>query len=194
MNVFPDSAVVTVDCRLPVGWTERRVTAEIEAALAGVDARWRLEYLGTIEGNASPADTPMRRAVDAVMTRLMPGARVVPLHCAGFTDSNWFRAAFPDIVAYNFAPFVVDDVQATAPRFHNADERINVRDLAFQSLFAYELVKELLAQVPRRPRDSPARVTGIVRALCRALEGRGFEPATRTWRWLCTTNGWRDST
>ena len=145
MNVFPDSAVVTVDCRLPVGWTERRVTAEIEAALAGVDARWRLEYLGTIEGNASPADTPMRRAVDAVMTRLMPGARVVPLHCAGFTDSNWFRAAFPDIVAYNFAPFVVDDVQATAPRFHNADERINVRDLAFQSLFAYELVKELLA-------------------------------------------------
>ena len=145
VNVFPDSAVVTVDCRLPVGWTERRVTAEIEAALAGVDARWRLEYLGTIEGNASPADTPMRRAVDAVMTRLMPGARVVPLHCAGFTDSNWFRAAFPDIVAYNFAPFVVDDVQATAPRFHNADERINVRDLAFQSLFAYELVKELLA-------------------------------------------------
>jgi acetylornithine deacetylase/succinyl-diaminopimelate desuccinylase-like protein len=144
VNVFPDSAVVTVDCRLPVGWTEERVVAEIEAALAGVDARWRLEFLGTIEGNASPADTPLRRAVDAVMTRLVPGARVVPLHCAGFTDSNWFRAAFPDVIAYNFAPFVVDDVQATAPRFHNVDERIDVRDLAFQSLFAYELVKELL--------------------------------------------------
>ena len=144
VNVFPESAVVTVDCRMPVGWDEERVAAEIETALAGVDARWSIEWLGTIEGNASPADTPMRSAITAVVSRLVPGARVVALHSAGFTDANWFRAAFPGIVAYNFAPYLVDDVAATSPRYHNVDERIAVRDLAFQSVFAYELVRELL--------------------------------------------------
>jgi len=144
VNVFPDSAVVTVDCRMPVGWDEQRVAAEIETALAGVDARWSIEWIGTIEGNASPADTPMRAAITSVVSRLVPGARVVALHSAGFTDANWFRAAFPDIVAYNFAPYLVDDVAATSPLYHNVDERIAVRDLAFQSVFAYELVRELL--------------------------------------------------
>ena len=144
VNVFPDSAVVTVDCRMPVGWNEERVAAEIETALAGVDACWRLEWIGTVEGNASPDDSPLRHAVEGVMARLVPGARVVPLHCAGFTDSNFFRAAFPDIVAYNFAPFVVDDVETISSLFHNVDERISLSDLAFQSIFAYELVRELL--------------------------------------------------
>ncbi len=78
------------------------------------------------------------------MARLVPGSQVVPIHSVGFTDSNWFRAAFPDVVAYNFAPFLVDDGEAVTPLFHNVDERISVRDLAFQSVFAYELVKELL--------------------------------------------------
>jgi acetylornithine deacetylase/succinyl-diaminopimelate desuccinylase-like protein len=144
VNVFPQSATVTVDCRMPVGWTQDQVAAEVEAALAAVDARWKIEWLGTIAGNASPADTPLQRAIVAVMARLVPGSQVVPIHSVGFTDANWFRAAFPDVVAYNFAPFLVDDGEAVTPLFHNVDERISVRDLAFQSVFAYELVKELL--------------------------------------------------
>ena len=145
VNVFPGSVVLTVDCRMPVGWTEERVAAEVATALDGVDARWELSFVGTVEGNASPADTPLRDAITAVMARLVPGSRVVPVHSVGFTDSNWFRAAFPGTVAYNFAPFLVDDGAAVSPLFHNVDERINVRDLAFQSVFAFELVKELLA-------------------------------------------------
>ncbi len=144
VNVYPGSVVVTVDCRMPVGWNEERVAAEVAAALAGVEARWELSFLGTIEGNASPADSPLREAVTAVMARLVPGSHIVPLHSVGFTDSNWFRAAFPDVVAYNFAPFLVDDGAAVSPRFHSVDERIAVRDLAFQSVFAFELVRELL--------------------------------------------------
>ena len=145
VNVYPQRAVVTVDCRMPVGWTEDRVRGEIERALASVDARWELEFVGTVEGNASPVDTPYLAAISGVMQRLVPGASVVPVHSVGFTDSNWFRAAFPGVVAYNFAPFVVDDSAAVAGLFHNVDERIAVADLTFQSLFAYELVRELLA-------------------------------------------------
>jgi acetylornithine deacetylase/succinyl-diaminopimelate desuccinylase-like protein len=128
----------------PVGWNDERVATEVATALAGAEARWELSFVGTVEANASPADSPLRDAVTAVMARLVPGSHVVPLHSVGFTDSNWSRAAFPDVVAYNFAPFLVDDGAAVSPRLHNVDERIAVRDLAFQSVFAFELVKELL--------------------------------------------------
>ncbi len=127
VNVFPQRAEVTVDCRMPVGWRQDQVLAEIECALAGVDARWEIEFIGTVYGNASPSESPLRDAVTAVMGRLVPGSRIVPIHSAGFTDSNWFRTQFPDIVAYNFAPFVVDDADAVSPLFHNVDERINVQ-------------------------------------------------------------------
>ena len=65
-------------------------------------------------------------------------------HCVGFTDSNWFRVAFPDVVAYGLGPYLVEDGPTVVDRYHNVDERIHVKDLAFQTLFAEELVRELL--------------------------------------------------
>jgi acetylornithine deacetylase/succinyl-diaminopimelate desuccinylase-like protein len=145
VNVFPQQTVVTVDCRMPVGWTEERVLTEIHDALAGVDATFDIEFIGTVSGNASPGETRFAEAIATVMGRLVPDSAVVPIHSVGFTDSNWFRAAFPEVVAYNFAPFVVDSSEKVTPLFHNVDERIAVGDLTFQSLFAYELARELLA-------------------------------------------------
>ena len=75
---------------------------------------------------------------------MVPGARVVPVHCVGFTDSNWFRAAFTDIVAYGYGPYLVEEGETVTSRYHNVDERIHVRDLAFQTIFAENLVRELL--------------------------------------------------
>ena len=68
--------------------------------------------------------------------RHVPGAELANSHSVGFTDSNWFRAAYPDMVAYNFAPHLVEGYDEVTPRYHNVDERILVRDLAFQALFA----------------------------------------------------------
>ena len=75
----------------------------------------------------------------------MPEAQLANSHSVGFTDSNWFRAAFPDTVAYNFAPHLVEGYDEVTPRYHNVDERILVRDLAFQALFAERVALELLS-------------------------------------------------
>ena len=74
----------------------------------------------------------------------MPEAQLANSHSVGFTDSNWFRAAFPDTVAYNFAPHLVEEYDEVTPRYHNVDERILIRDLAFQALFAERVARELL--------------------------------------------------
>ena len=33
-----------------------------------------------------------------------PGAGTVPVLLPGYSDSSWFRAAFPELVAYGFFP------------------------------------------------------------------------------------------
>jgi len=144
VNVYPTRVELCVDCRILAGHGEDQVEAEVRTALAGVDATWELEWIGVIRGNASPYPTPLADAIRTVLRRHVPGAELANSHSVGFTDSNWFRAAYPDTVAYNFAPHVEESYDEVTGRYHNVDERILVRDLAFQALFAERLAMELL--------------------------------------------------
>lgn len=144
VNVYPTCVELSVDCRTLAGHDEDEVEAEVRAALAGVDAQWELQWIGVIRGNASRYPTPLSEAIRTVLERHVPGAELADSHAAGFTDSNWFRAAYPDTVAYNFAPHVEESYAEVTGRYHNVDERIRVRDLAFQALFAERLALELL--------------------------------------------------
>ena len=60
----------------------------------------------------------------------------------GFTDSHWFRVAFPDCVAYGFFPQRHQTLYESWPLMHSADERLDVRDLGFAT--------ECFADLPRR--------------------------------------------
>src|SRR5450759_641364 len=117
---------------------------EVAAALDGVEAEWDLEWIGVIRGNASPYPTALSEAIRTVLQRHVPEAELANSHSVGFTDSNWFRAAYPEILAYNFAPHIVESYDEVTTRYHNVDERILVRDLAFQALFAERVALELL--------------------------------------------------
>ena len=68
----------------------------------------------------------------------------MPVILPGFSDSRWFRAAFPDCVAYGFFPQRHQSLLEAAPLVHNADERIDVRDLGFAASFYADLARELL--------------------------------------------------
>ena len=144
VNVYPTRVELSVDCRMLAGHDEDEVEAEVRAALAGVEAEWDLEWIGVTRGNASPYPTPLADAIRTVLERHVPAAQIANSHCVGFTDSNWFRAAYPEVVAYNFAPHIVESYEAVTMRYHNVDERIHVRDLGFQALFAERVALELL--------------------------------------------------
>jgi acetylornithine deacetylase/succinyl-diaminopimelate desuccinylase-like protein len=144
VNVYPTRVELSVDCRMLAGHDEDEVEAEVRAALAGVEAEWDLEWIGVIRGNASPYPTALSEAIRTVLQRHVPEAELANSHSVGFTDSNWFRAAYPEILAYNFAPHIVESYDEVTTRYHNVDERILVRDLAFQALFAERVALELL--------------------------------------------------
>ena len=63
----------------------------------------------------------------------------------GFSDSRWFREAFPDCVAYGFFPQRSMDLFEVMPLVHGADERIPVEDLGLAARAYRHLTLELLA-------------------------------------------------
>ena len=146
VNVFPTRVVLGVDCRMLAGHDEGEVEAAVRAALDGVDAEWELEWINVVRGNSSPYPTPLSEADANRAAAPCAGRRVGNTHCVGFTDSRWLRAAFPEVVAYNFDPHVEESYADVWARAHNVDERILVADLAFEAFFAEQVALELLQQ------------------------------------------------
>ncbi len=125
-NVIPGRCEVTVDCRLLPGQTEGEAEALLRDWL-GSDS-YDLEWCDGRGGTRSALDTELWSAVERFVAQLEPGARLVPICVAGFTDSHWLRAAF-GTVAYGFFPMRTMSAELAARLIHSADERIPVADV-----------------------------------------------------------------
>jgi acetylornithine deacetylase/succinyl-diaminopimelate desuccinylase-like protein len=144
INVIPARAQVRVDCRVPPGMGED-VALKRAREVLGEDG-YELEFTEAVVGNRSPVDSALMDAISGWVTEHDPGGETVPTVLPAFTDSRWFRAAFPECVAYGFFPQRHQTVYETWPLMHAADERIDVRDLGFAAAFFYDLPGRLLAR------------------------------------------------
>jgi len=141
INVVPSIAELRVDCRAPAGMDGATVTERLGEAL-GDDVE--IEWIEQVIGNRSPVESPLMDAVRAWVGEADPGAEAVPTVLPAFTDSRWWRHAFPDCVAYGFFPQRHQTLYDAWPLIHGADERIDVRDLGFAVDFYVQLPKRLL--------------------------------------------------
>ena len=146
INVIPSQAELQVDCRVPPGQGEEHARERIRAAL-GTDDGYELAFFDDeqVIGNRSPIDTPLMDHIRDFISAEDPGATVVPTALPGFTDSRWWRDAFPDCVAYGFFPQRRMDMFEASPLVHGADERIPVEDLGFAAGFYSQLIQKVLA-------------------------------------------------
>lgn len=127
-NVVPAACEVEIDCRLLPGQHPEHVEPMIRAVLGG-DVEYELEWIEARGGTRSALDTPLWDALEEFVEEAVPGAKVAPLSCAGFTDSHWLRDAF-GTVAYGFFPASGElPAEVAATLIHSADERIPVADL-----------------------------------------------------------------
>jgi acetylornithine deacetylase/succinyl-diaminopimelate desuccinylase-like protein len=143
INVIPARAQVRVDCRVPPEMGEDVALARAREVL-GEDG-YELEFTEAVVGNRSPVESRLMDAIAGWVAENDPGAEAVPTVLPAFTDSRWFRAAFPECVAYGFFPQRHQTVYETWPLMHAADERIDVRDLGFAAAFFHDLPGRLLA-------------------------------------------------
>ena len=143
INVIPARAEFAVDCRLPPGLGGDVAEQRARELLDGVDGI-ELEFTEAVVGNRSPIDTPLMTAIADWVGAADPGGEAVPVLLPAFTDSRWFRAAFPDCVAYGFFPQRHQTLFESWPLMHSADERLDVRDLGFATEFFADLPRRLL--------------------------------------------------
>jgi acetylornithine deacetylase/succinyl-diaminopimelate desuccinylase-like protein len=145
VNVIPSRAELKVDCRVPPGLGEeevRRGLAEVLGEQAG--GEWRIDFTDRVVGNGSPVRSQLMDTLAAWIAERDPGAGVVPVVLPGFTDSRHFRLAFPECVAYGFFPHRHQSLLESQPLVHGADERIDVRDLAFATELYRDLAQRIL--------------------------------------------------
>jgi acetylornithine deacetylase/succinyl-diaminopimelate desuccinylase-like protein len=142
VNVVPAHARVEVDCRVPPEHGEEAVRAAVGRTLG--DDGYELSFEDRIIGNRSPADTPLMDTIRGFVEREDPSATVAPVIMTGFSDSHWWRKAFPDCVAYGFFPQNAMDITEAFPQMHGIDEHIPVADLGLAAAFYADLMLETL--------------------------------------------------
>ncbi len=144
INVIPSRAQVRIDCRVPPGLGEEAARERIHQVLGPESDELSIEFTERVVGNQSPVESELMSAISSWVARNDPEASTVPVILPGFSDSRWFRDAFPDCVAYGFFPQRHQGLLDAAPLVHNADERIDVRDLGFATTFFRDIAIELL--------------------------------------------------
>ena len=144
INVIPSRASLKIDCRTPPGLGEEAAMGRIREVLGELADGLEIAFTEQVYGNGSPVSSELMDAIGEWVREHDAGADTVPLILPGFSDSSHFRAAFPDCVAYGFFPQRHQGLLETAPLMHNADERIDVRDLGFAAEFYADIARALL--------------------------------------------------
>ncbi len=145
INVIPSTAHVTVDCRVPPGLGAERVEQRIAEVLEDLRDQVEVQFIEQVVGNESAVQTSFMDAISRWVAAHDDGATTVPVVLPGFSDSRWYRDAFPDCVAYGFFPQKHMTMLETGPLVHGADERIDVRDLGFAARFYRDIAQEMLS-------------------------------------------------
>ena len=142
INVVPSLASVDVDCRAAPGLQEDEVRRRVIEILGR--GAYEVAFGASRMGNSSPFRSELTSAIGRWISAADPGAVAVPVLDPGFTDSHWFRATFPECIAYGFFP----QRHMTRTQFyaliHGPNERIDLRDLGFATSFYADLPKALL--------------------------------------------------
>jgi acetylornithine deacetylase/succinyl-diaminopimelate desuccinylase-like protein len=142
INVIPARASVKVDCRVPPGLGADHARMRLTEVVG--DDGFEVVFDEQVIGNRSVAEGPLMDRVRDFVESVDPGAAIAPSTLPGFTDSRWFREAFPDCVAYGFCPHREMDLFEENVLMHGADERVRVEDLGLAARFYAGLAPEVL--------------------------------------------------
>jgi acetylornithine deacetylase/succinyl-diaminopimelate desuccinylase-like protein len=103
-----------------------------------------MEFVEHVVGNRSPSRSPLRELIEEWLADNDPGAELVPIVMAGFSDSHWFRKAFSAAIVYGFCPQRELSLLDAAPLVHSADERAAVSDVEFAARFYRDTIRRVL--------------------------------------------------
>ena len=134
-NVIPSEATMEIDGRLLPGTSTDEFLAEIRAAIGPEP---EIEVMRELTPTEAPADDPIFSLFAQAITRLDPGAVVVPNLVTGFTDATHWKKL--GMKCYGFSPLRLPADMAFKSLFHGHDERIPLAGFKFGLEALFEVV------------------------------------------------------
>ncbi|MBV9599047.1 MAG: M20/M25/M40 family metallo-hydrolase [Chloroflexi bacterium] len=125
INIIPERAEMSFDCRLLPDTDERAFVSNVEQLIGdpGVDVEV-IDWPDTAP-SAAPWDGALFEALQEACETFQPKAIVTPSICVGGTDARYFRER--GIPSYGLVPgiFTAEDLKG----FHGLDERMSIDNL-----------------------------------------------------------------
>ncbi len=125
VNIIPERAEMTFDCRLLPDTDEKAFVSNLEQIVNDPGVTFEVMRTPDPPVTSPWTDSPLFDALEAACRANAPHARVTPTICVGGTDARYFRLA--GVPSYGLVPglFTADDLKG----FHGIDERLSIANL-----------------------------------------------------------------
>lgn len=139
-NALPQSATVTVNCRIYPGVSVPETLAVLKNVVANPALEWQV-LDSPVWSDASPLNTEIFDAISVALTPEYPGVPVIPQMLSGATDGVHFRAA--GIPSYSLTGIFLNPADDYA---HGLNERVTKFSLPQSMAFWHRMVGLLADQ------------------------------------------------
>ena len=124
INVIPEQAEMSFDCRLLPDTDERAFVSNLEQLINDPGVRLEVTWPDAPPSTAD-WDAPLFRALEAACKDFAPNAIVAPSLCVGGTDARYFRER--GVPSYGLVPCLFDAEDLKG--YHGLNERLSLANL-----------------------------------------------------------------
>jgi acetylornithine deacetylase/succinyl-diaminopimelate desuccinylase-like protein len=141
INIIPEQAEMSFDCRLLPDTDERSFVSNLEQTINDPNVRLEVEWPNASDATA-PWNGELFQAIEQACLAHAPETTVAPSICVGGTDARFFRER--GVPAYGLVPCLLtaDDLKG----YHGIDERLSLENLQLGVRIVYDLVLRAAAR------------------------------------------------
>ncbi|MCA1646416.1 MAG: M20/M25/M40 family metallo-hydrolase [Chloroflexi bacterium] len=141
VNIIPEQAEMTFDCRLLPDTDVQAFISNLEQAINDEEVRLEVRWPDS-PATIDAWDNELFRALEAACREQRPNAVVSPSICVGGTDARYFRER--GVPAFGLLPglFDADDLKG----FHGVDERVSLNNLCLGTQIIFDTTMRVAAR------------------------------------------------
>jgi acetylornithine deacetylase/succinyl-diaminopimelate desuccinylase-like protein len=141
INVIPEQAEMSFDCRLLPDTDERAFISNLEQLINDPGVRLEVTWPDAPPSTAA-WDAPLFRALEAACADFAPHAVVAPSICVGGTDARYFRER--GVPSYGLLPCLFDAEDLKG--YHGIDERLSLANLRLGTQIIFDTTLRVAAR------------------------------------------------
>jgi acetylornithine deacetylase/succinyl-diaminopimelate desuccinylase-like protein len=141
INVIPEQAQMSFDCRLLPDTDERAFVSNVEQIINDPSITLDVEWPNAPNATA-PIDNPLFAAIEQACRANLPTSLVTPSICVGGTDARFFRQR--GVPSYGLVPCMFDAEDMKG--YHGIDERLSIDNLRLGTRIILDLTARVAAK------------------------------------------------